>query len=52
MVLMVMEYWEEHVIDVNGSFLHGQFLDGEEIYMKVPQEFEKFFPGNVLLKLC
>ena len=49
---MLMGSWVGHLTDVNGAFLHGQFPDGEEIYMKVPQGFEKFYPGDVLWKLC
>ena len=36
---------------VKGAFLNGEFHDGEEIYMKVPQGFEKYDEDNVVLKL-
>ena len=50
---MLMANWTANVVDVKGAFLHGEFTDadGEEIFMKVPQGFEKHYPGNVLLRL-
>ncbi len=36
---------------VKGALLHGEFKDGEVIYMRVPQGFEKFYPDEVVLKL-
>lgn len=51
LVLMLMAAWTGHLTDVNGAFLLGKFTDGEEIYMKVPQGFEKFYASDVLLKL-
>ncbi len=38
-------------MDVKGMFLHGEFGDGEVIYMKVPCGFEKFNPDDMVLKL-
>lgn len=42
-VLAVMAKWPMHVIDVQGAFLHGEFENGEVIYMKVPKGFEKHY---------
>ena len=39
------------VLDVQGAFLNGEFEDGEIIYMKVSQGFEKYYPKNVVLQL-
>lgn len=50
-ILAIMAHWAIYILDVRGAFLHGEFEDGEQIYMKVPQGFEKFYPGNVQLKL-
>lgn len=50
-ILMVMAGWVAHVIDVKGAFLHGVFEKGRKVYMEVPQGFEKFYPGNVVLLL-
>jgi hypothetical protein len=49
MMLIVMTSWAAHLIDVHGAFLKGKFPDGEIVYMKVPQGFEKFYPKNVAL---
>ncbi len=38
-------------MDVKGAFPHGEFEDGEVIYMKVPHGFEKFYPDDVVLRL-
>jgi hypothetical protein len=51
MCLIVMTAWAAHIMDVHGAFLKGQFKDGEIIYMKVPQGFERFYPNNVILRL-
>ena len=34
-----------------GAFLYGEFEDGEEIYMEIPQGFERFYKVNSVLKL-
>ena len=51
MVLMIMAGWLANVVDVKGAFLHGEFTDGEEIFMEVPRGFEKHYEGNVVLRL-
>jgi hypothetical protein len=51
MTLIVMAAWAAHLMDVHGAFLKGKFRDGEVIYMKVPQGFEKFYLQNVALLL-
>ena len=51
LILMLMAAWYGKLLDVMGAFLHGQFWDGEEIYMEVPEGFQKFYPQNVLLLL-
>jgi hypothetical protein len=51
LVLMLVAMWIGHLTNVNGAFLLGWLMDGEEIYMKVSQGFKKHYPGNVLLKL-
>jgi hypothetical protein len=40
--LMVMMNNDKHMCDVHGAFLHGKFSDGKEIYLKVPEGFEKY----------
>ena len=51
MVLMLMAGWMSRVVDVRGAFLHGTFEKDRKVYMEVPQGFEKFYPGNVVLLL-
>jgi len=42
--------WIAMVIDVEGAFLQGKFTDGEEIYIEVPQGFEKYYPEGTVLR--
>jgi hypothetical protein len=51
LILMIMADWQGQIVDVKGTFLHGEFKDSEVIYMKVPCGFEKFYPDDVVLKL-
>ena len=48
---MLMANWTANVVYMKGTFLHGEFTDGEEIFMEVPRGFEKHCPSNVVLKL-
>jgi hypothetical protein len=43
LVLMIMAGWVGEILDVQGAFLHGEFDQGEEIHMEVPQGFEKHY---------
>ena len=40
-----------HLVDVKGAFLCGSFDNNEEMYMEVPQGFEKYYGSDVVLKL-
>ena len=51
LTLMLMAAWYSYMIDHVGAFLHGRFDAGEEIYIRVPQGFEKFYPVGVVLQL-
>ena len=51
LTLMVMAGYAASVVDVKGAFLHGEFTDGEVIYMKVPQGFEQYYSETAVLKL-
>jgi len=51
LILMLLAGWYAEIIDICGAFLHGKFEDGQKVYMEVPQGFEKFYPGNVVLLL-
>jgi hypothetical protein len=35
--------WKAQVIDVKGAFLKERFVDGENLYLHIPQGFEKFY---------
>lgn len=48
---MLQANWYSEVVDVRGAFLRGDFEDGEQIYLKVPQGFEKYYVQDVVLKL-
>ena len=37
MTIMIMAGWVVNVMDFKGEFLQGEFTDGKEIYMEVPQ---------------
>ena len=50
-VLIIMANWWAELLDIKGAFLHGDFEPGEKVYMKVPEGFEKWYPGNVVLLL-
>lgn len=43
--------WIAVVLDVEGAFLQGKFKDGEELYMSIPQGWEEFYPGDVVLRM-
>jgi hypothetical protein len=51
LTLAVMAGWYCALLDVVGAFLNGRFDNDEEIYIKVPQGFEKWYPGAVFLLL-
>ena len=46
LILMIMAGWYAEVLDVRGAFLHGVCADGEEIYMEVPQGFERWYSNQ------
>jgi hypothetical protein len=48
---MAMANWCAYVLDVQGAFLNGQFEDGEELFMQVPEGFKRHYPGDIVLKL-
>ncbi len=46
-----MTGWVAKVVDVKGAFLHGEFNNVKEIYMKVPQGWEGYNSNTAVLKL-
>lgn len=52
MTLALMAGWIGRISDVKGAFLKGDLdIDKEEMYLKVPEGFEKYYGQNVLLRL-
>ena len=51
LTIMLAAGWVALVVDVKGAFLHGQFQDGKEIYMKIHQGWEKYYYYESVLKL-
>ena len=35
--------WITEVIDIKAAFLQGQFVDNEQMYIKIPDGFKKFY---------
>jgi Reverse transcriptase (RNA-dependent DNA polymerase) len=50
-VLLTMSNWTARVVNMRGAFLKGRFANGEEMYLKVPEGFQKFYKKGVVLKL-
>ncbi len=48
-MIMLMQSGIAHVVDVKGAFLHGEFKDGEKIYIKIPLGFEGFYLSDTVL---
>ena len=51
LTLMIMATWYGYLVDHVGAFLHGKFNPGEEVYIKIPKGFEKYYPKDVVLQL-
>jgi len=51
LILTAMTGWKTQIIDVKGAFLKGRFVDGEKLYLKVPQGFEDFYKKDEVLFL-
>jgi hypothetical protein len=49
--LMLMAGWVGELLDVKGAFLHGDFEDEEDVYMKVPQGFESYYDPRIYVLL-
>ena len=51
-VNMIMAGWVARVADVKGAFLLGEFDENDQqIYIKLPKGFQKFYPKNSVLLL-
>ncbi len=38
-----MAGWVGEILDAKGAFLHGDFEEGKNVYMGVPEGFEKYY---------
>jgi hypothetical protein len=52
MILIVMAGWWAELLDVQGAFLTGEMDPDTICYLHVPEGFERFYPKNVVLRLC
>ena len=50
-LLALCPEWIAIVVDIEGAFLQGEFTDGEEIYIDVPEGFEEYYDDDTVLLL-
>jgi hypothetical protein len=43
LISMIMAGWAGKLLDAKGAFLHGDFEEGEEACLKIPEGFEKHY---------
>ena len=41
--------WMSAIIDVEGAFLQGHFMNGEELYIEVLDGFQEWYESDVVL---
>jgi hypothetical protein len=51
LTLLLLGKWYAELIDVKGAFLHGEFKEGEILYMEIPEGFEQYYPTNYIWML-
>jgi len=51
LVLLIIFKLTNYLVDVKGAFLCGNFQVEKQIHMRVPEGFERHYPGDVLLLL-
>jgi hypothetical protein len=51
LTFLVLTTWKAQVIGVKGAFLKGQFTDGENLYLDIPEGFEKIYEKDKVLHL-
>ena len=51
LTLIIMLNWYAILMDIKGAFLLGDFEADLNMYLEVPQGFERFYPSNVVLRL-
>jgi hypothetical protein len=40
---MIMVGWVGEILDVKDAFLHGDFEEGKNVYMGIPEGFDKYY---------
>lgn len=50
-LLAMNKDWIAEIVDVEGAFLQGEFTDGEEIFISIPQGFEDYYDKDEVLQL-
>jgi hypothetical protein len=45
---LLLAKWYLELIDVKGAFLHGEFEEGETLYMEIPEGFEQYYPAGFI----
>ena len=50
-MVMLLAGCVAHIVNVQGTFLCGKFEKEEKIYMKVSEDWEGFYPDNIVLLL-
>lgn len=48
LTIALMGRWAMHVVNVKGAFLLGEFDDGIEIHMEIPEGFEQWYEHDEL----
>ena len=51
LTLALMANWAIHVVDIQGALLHGEFNDGENLFMEIPEGFRESCHANKVLLL-
>jgi hypothetical protein len=51
LILAIIANWLAWIVNVEGVFLQGRFQNGEQIFMKIPDGFQMFYPSYGMLKL-
>ena len=41
--------WISAIINVEGAFIQGRFKNGEDLYTEIPEGFEDYYSGDVVL---
>jgi hypothetical protein len=43
LILLIMVNWAGELVNMKGAFLHGNFEEGKNVYMEVPEGFKKYY---------